>query len=253
MRNRMTWLAALSIVGLLAVVLASCTPAQAAQQTAAPTASQDISRHITVVGVGEVNLKPDIARINVGAEASASTVSEAKQEVDDRLAAILNVLQEMGIAERDIQTSQYSIYYEREPVYPMAAEEGVKEATGAYRVTSMLNVTIRDLDRVDEVLDAVVEAGANQMYGVTFTVSDEQEWEKEAREKAMADAKARAEELAGLAGVELGEVLTVSEIVGSSVVPVARVALESAAVGGGGIVPGELELSTQIQVTFAIR
>jgi len=133
----------------------------------------------------------------------------------------------------------------------MPREEVSAEPQGAYRVSNMLRVTVRNLEQVGELLDAVVEVGANQMYGVTFTVSDDQEWESEAREKAMDDAKARAEELAGLAGVELGEVLSVSEVVGGMLVPTA---VEMAVGrGGGGIAPGELEFSTRIQVTFAIK
>jgi uncharacterized protein YggE len=248
MKKRHTLWIGMLLVGLLAVTVAACSPTQAAPAVV----SQETSRYITVVGVGEVSLSPDIAQINVGAEASADTVSEAKAEVDRRVAAILDALKEMGVAEKDIQTSNYSIYYEREPVYPMAVEETSRETQGTYHVSNMLNVTIRDLEQVGDVLDAVIEAGANQMYGVTFTVSDDQEWESEAREKAMADARERAGELASLAEVELGEVLSVSEVVGGGAIPMPGFALAAEAAGGG-IVPGELELSTQIQVTFAIK
>ena len=85
---------------------------------------------------------------------------------------------------------------------------------------------------------------------MTFTISDEAKWQGKAREKAMADAVARAEELPRVAGVELGAVLSVSEVVGGVPVPM-RVA--ERAFGGGGIAPGELELGTQVRVTFAIQ
>jgi uncharacterized protein YggE len=252
MKKKSVLLGGLLVVVLLATVLGGCTAAQTAPQPALAATPEGLSRYITVIGKGEVSLIPDVAQINVGSEVIADTVSEAKAEVDRRMEAIMAVLEEMGIADEDIQTSHYSIYYEREPFYPMPREETSPETEGAYRVSNMLEVTIRDLEVVGEVLDAVVEAGANQMYGVTFTISDDQDWESEAREKAMADAKARAEELAGLAGVELGEVLSVSEVVGS---PMGPVAIEMAAMGrgGGGIAPGELEFGTQIQVTFAIQ
>jgi uncharacterized protein YggE len=115
----------------------------------------------------------------------------------------------------------------------------------------MLRVTVRDVEKAGVVLDAVVEAGANQVYGVTFTVSDEGIWQGQARERAMEDALARASELAGLAGVELGEVLTVSEVVAGFPVPMALMA--EAAMGGSMIAPGELEMGTQLQVSFAIQ
>ncbi|MDY7041913.1 MAG: SIMPL domain-containing protein [Chloroflexota bacterium] len=248
MRKRNTFGVGILAVTLLSIALTACSPAQAAPLSA----SQQTSRYITVVGIGEVSLTPDIALINVGAEASAETVSQAKTEVDRRVEAIMAVLTGMGIADKDIQTSHYSIYYEREPVYPVAIEERSQEPNGAYRVSNMLRVTIRDLDQVSDVLDAVIEAGANQMYGVTFTVSDEREWEKEAREKAMADAKARAEALALLAEVELGEVLSVSEVVGAEPLA-ARRSYSGMDMAAGGIAPGELDLSTSIQVTFAIQ
>ncbi len=235
----------LPVIALLVVSLAACAAVQAAPQPE----SSDALRDITVVGNGTVSLKPDIATINVGAEARANTASEAKAEVDVQMEAIATALQEAGVAEKDIQTSHYSIHYEQESMSMMRAEP-VPESQGGYRVSNMVQVTVRDVDKAGDVLDAVVQAGANQVYGVTFTVADESTWQSEARAKAMADARSRAHELAGLAEVELGEVLSVSEIVGS--MPIPMMAFERG-IGGGGIAPGELELGTQIQVTFAIR
>jgi uncharacterized protein YggE len=233
----------LPVIALLGALLAACTSVRAAprpEYAASP-------RAITVIGQGEVSLKPDVATINVGAEARANTASEAKAEVDAQMAAIVTTLQETGITEEDIQTSHYSIYYEQEPVM---REGPAPESQGGYRVSSMVQVTVRDVEKAGDVLDAVVEAGANQVYGVTFTVADETIWQSEARAKAMADARSRAQELADLAEVELGEVLSVSEIIGSAPVPMLESKL---GMGGGGIAPGELELGTQLQVTFAIR
>ena len=242
------------IVALLAVAVAACTTVQAAPRDALPAGqssdAEGLPRTVTVVGVGRVTLVPDIAKINLGAQASASTVAEAKAEVDRQMSAITAVLKEMGIADKDIQTSQYSIYYQQAPVM---RDEGSSESKGAYRVSNMLEVTVRDIEKAGEVLDAVVEAGANQVYGVSFTVSDDALWQSQARANAMADAKSRAQELAALAEVELGQVLTISEVVGSAPVPVQVMVVEQRAVGGGGIAPGELELSTQVQVTYAIQ
>lgn len=238
----------LSLVALLAVSVAACTTAKAAPGSESPAAA----RTITVVGEGKVSLMPDIATINVGAEARADTASEAKAEVDARMAAIAAALQEAGVAEKDIQTSHYSIHYEQEPMPSMLREGPAPENQGGYRVSNMVQVIVRDVEKAGDVLDAVVQAGANQVYGVNFTVSDESTWQSEARAKAMADARSRAQELAGLAKVELGGVLSVSEVIGSSSVPVPVMAVERG-MGGGGIAPGELELGTQIQVTFAIQ
>jgi uncharacterized protein YggE len=245
------------VVTLLALALIACSSVQAqpmeaqtAQEAPLATAAPP-QRTITVVGVGKVSLVPDIARINVGAEARASSVAEAKAKVDRQIDAILDVLQELQVADKDIQTSHYGIYFEREP-YPVAARQGepAAEAEGAYRVSNMLQVTVRDVSKAGDVLDGVVQAGANQVYGVTFTVSDDSKWQSAARKSAVEDASVRAKELADLTEVTLGEVLSVSEVIGNGPVPIAYA---ERAMGGGGIAPGELEMSTQVQVTFAIQ
>lgn len=242
-------------MALLAITLIACTTAQAAPiaQNVSAAQSPDVPpRTITVVGVGKVSLVPDIARINVGAEVRADSVSKAKGEVDEQIAAITAALVELGVETKDIQTSHYSIHYEREPV-SMTPKGPVETGQGGYRVSNMLQVTVRDVERAGKVLDAVVEAGANQVYGVNFTVSDESEWQGQAREKAMADANARARELASLAGIELGKVWSVSEVIDGMWSGLTSIAREPGMGGGGGFAPGELEMGTQVQVTFAVQ
>jgi uncharacterized protein YggE len=240
-------------VALLALALVGCTAVAAAPrdrlQDDPVTGGLTVSRHITVVGNGKVSLVPNVAHVNLGAEASANTVNDAKAQVDRQMEAILAALGELGIADKDIQTSSYSIYLDREPA-PVVREGEVHDG-GRYRVSNTLQVTIRDIDMVGQVLDAVVEAGANQVYGVQFTVEDDNEWQSKARAEAVANAKSKAAELAELSEVELGEVLTISEVIGAGTLPV--VTYERAAMGGGGIMPGELALTTQVQVTFAIQ
>jgi uncharacterized protein YggE len=166
------------------------------------------------------------------------------------MGAITIALLEMDVAERDIQTSQYSIYYEPDPTRPPVAPEGTdEEQAGAYRVSNIVEVTVRDIETASAVLDSAIEAGANQVYGVNYTVSDDQSWQSQAREEAIADAGARAEEYAQLLGMELGQALSVSEVIGSQV----PFAFERAMGGGGGIAPGELEMTVQVQVVYAAQ
>jgi len=245
------------VVFLIAVALVGCSAVEAASQAevqqVAVGSDSTPSRYITVVGNGTVSLSPDIARVNIGAEANAATVAEAKTEVDRQIAAILETLNTLGIETKDIQTSSYNINFERDPYSPVLREEGVPGENGGYRVSSTLNVTVRNVDSIASVLDAVVEAGANQVYGVYFTVDSGAKWQSDARAAAVVDAKIRAQELAQLTGVELGQVLSVSEVVGSGFSPVPMKAEYAVGAGGAGIAPGELELSTQVQVTFAIQ
>jgi uncharacterized protein YggE len=241
-------LAAALALMLIAVIALSSAP-KAESQDLPSSPSQNVPRTITVVGTGRVNIVPDVAQVNVGAEARADTVSEAKAVVDDQMVAIHAAFKEMGIDEKNIQTSHYSIRYERE-LMPVTTEGPALENEAGYRVSNILSVTVRDVERAGDVVDAAVEAGANQVYGVTFTADDESSWQGQAREAAMSDARARAQELAGLAGVELGAVQSVSEVIGGWPAAMA-VAPESAM--GGGFAPGELEMSTRVQVTFAIQ
>jgi hypothetical protein len=206
-------------------------------------------RTITVVGEGEISLEPDMATINVGAEARASTVAEAKTEVETIMAAVAEALHRAGISERDIKTSHYVIHYEREPRPAVMPENATLELRDAYYVSNVVHVTIRDVEKAGDVLDATVQAGANQVYGVTSTVEDKNGWQSLALAQAMVNARISAQDLANLAEVELGEVLSISEIVGG--MPVSVLAGDRGM--GGGIAAGELEFSTQLQVTFAIR
>jgi uncharacterized protein YggE len=247
---------------LLTLVVVGCTvvqaepvgqepPVEQMEQVAAPAVQEEAVREITVVGVGRVSLVPDIARISVGVEVRGSSVSEAKAEVDDRMEAITASLLELDVAERDIQTSQYSIYYEPDPTRPTAVPGGTaEEQTGAYRVSSIVEVTVRDIENASTVLDEAIESGANLVYGVNYTVSDNQRWESEAREEAIADAAARAEEYAQLLGMELGKALSASEVIGNQIPFAFDRGLGG---GGGGIAPGELEMGMQVQVTYAAQ
>ena len=206
---------------------------------------------ITVVGEGSVRIKPDIARAQIGVEVMMDSVKAASEANKERLDAVLAALQAQGIAEADIQTSGFSVYAERfGPNGPLPEDET------NYRVSNNVNVTVRDLETLGAVLDAAIEAGANNIYGVEFSVDDPTTVESQARQRAVADAQAKAGELAELTGVTLGNVVSVSEVIGngggyySSNFNVAERAMS----GGGAtpISPGELELVMQLQVTYAI-
>lgn len=233
------------LIGLLAALSAGCA---AGGPTGSVTAQSAGQRTVTVIGTGEVSLMPDIAYVSLGVESTAANVDEAKSEVDSRMASLLEALQASGIEEKDVQTVSYDIYVERSP------REGIMEAAGGelYHVSNMVHVKVRDINRIGAVIDAAVEAGANQVYGISFSVEDESRWQAEARARAMEDARSRAEHLAQLADAELGDVISVSEVIGGSPVGV-RMDYAESALGGANIQLGELTLSLQIQVVFALR
>jgi uncharacterized protein YggE len=225
---------------------------QLSSPAAAQTPEYSPAENITVVGQGSVRMSPDIAQVSIGMETSAETVGEAVTENEAQMEQILAALKAAGIADKDIQTMNYSIQLDRYPEQVLRTESSSAEPVPVYRVSNMVTVTVRDLESVGDVLDAVIEAGANNIWGITFALDDPTSAQSEARVKAMEDAQARAEALAELGGVELGPVMSISEVVGSTVVPMAAMA-ERAVAGGSSISPGELEISYQVQVSYFIE
>lgn len=246
------------LIGTLAFSLVGAAVPQAAG--AEDEGTTTLPRTVTVIGQGTASAAPDQAVLNVGVQTTGATVKEAMADNNEIMDAILTSLDEMEIESKDIQTTNFSIYFERTPSIAMASDRMVQEGPsmeGAYRVSNMVQVTIRDLDEVSTVLDNVVEAGANNIWGVNFTISDPDALEDEARVKSVADARERAEELAELHGVSLGQVVTISEAIGGGIgVPMFEASRAmSAGFGGGGapVEPGELEFTFSIQVTYEIQ
>ncbi len=243
--KRLVSLLALVALAALPLLASGCTvPAQAASpQQAAP------QRNVTVSGRGMVSAKPDLAMASLGVETFGQTVGEAVKQNGDKMAAVMAKLGELGIADKDIQTSNFNINFER---------QGSDPNVGQYRVSNMVQIKIRDLDKAGSILDAAVQAGVNQVWGVNFTIEDQAALEGQARVKAVEDARKRADALAKLGKVQLGQVLAVSE--GGAVVPLPAARF---GMGGGGgasadvavvsVSPGEVQVTYQVQVTYAIQ
>ena len=244
-------LIAVVFVFVLGLGLAACNgalPSQAAapgQQTTGPAAGG-----ITVVGQGMSYGQPDQATVIVGVDTFAPTVAEATSQNQATLDGVMAALEAAGIAAEDIQTTNYSLYAEQ--IYGDRGPEGI----AGYRISNQVNVKIRDIALVGDVLAAVTEAGANAIYGVNFSVADPAALEAEARAAAMDDARKRAESLAELGGVALGDIQVISEVVGTPVMPLGMggggFAMEQAA-SAPGISPGQLSYQVQVQVTYGIQ
>jgi len=257
MRNRKLWIVAatgvaiLLLAGVLVFARVGFVPSAAQAQTAAETASA-LPRTITVVGEGTVKIKPDIAQANIGVEVVEPTVKEASKGARDTMEAVLKALTEQGVDEKDIQTSGFSVWTER-PYGP----EGPSREEVLYHVSNQVAVTIRDLETVETVLGATIEAGANNIYGVTFSLADPSQAESRARKEAVANAQAKAQELATLNDVEVGNVVSVSEVIGGRGGYYTSVVQETAVAGmgggGGPIAPGELELTLQLEIVYTVQ
>jgi uncharacterized protein YggE len=246
-----TSVAVLLLVGVLAFARAGFAPS-AAQAQAVAESTSTLPRTITVVGEGTVKIKPDVAQANIGVEVIEPTVEKASSGARDTMRAVLGALEEQGVDEKDIQTSGFSLWTER----PYGPEGPGDELL--YHVSNQVAVTIRDLETVETVLGATIEAGANSIHGVTFSLADPSQVESEARKKAVDDAQAKAQELATLNGVKRGDVVSVSEVIsgrGGYYISSFREAAVSAGMGGGGgpIAPGELELTMQLEIVYTVQ
>ena len=215
-----------------------------------PAAAQSNSgvpgmRQVSVLGHGEVKARPDTATIQIGIDTEAANAKDALAQNNTQAQALQQKLAELKIDTKDIQTSNFSI----SPTY---GNDG-RQVTG-YRVSNIVTVTIRNLDSASTLLDQVVQAGANNIYGISFSVADTQKLMEQARQAAMADAKVRATQLATAGGAAVGDVLIISENVSAPPVPMPM--LDRAAAQGAPSVPvqaGEQSISIDVQATFALR
>jgi uncharacterized protein YggE len=195
-----------------------------------------------------VNAQPDVALVDLGVSVVDTDANEAFNENTTRMEAVMDALKEMAVQEQDIQTVSYNMWIEQ--VYD---REGQPTGENRYHVIHQVRVRVRDLDKTGELMQQVLEAGANNVGGITFSVADSAALQREAREKALADAKAKAEQLASSLGVQLGAPRQVNELSGH-LMPLPAAYAEGIG-GGGGPVPvsgGEFSVMVDIQLVFEI-
>lgn len=205
-------------------------------------AAEPAAALITVTGEGQVEAAPDMATISLGVTTSASTAKAAMAENAGQLATVLGNLKAAGIEPRDLQTSGLSLG----PNWSNS-ESGSK--IDGYTASNQLSVRVRNLDQLGEILDAAVEDGANTLNGVEFGLTEPGPQLDEARKRAIADARHRAELLAEAAGSALGPVVSITEGGSNSPGPqfnsYGRAAMESMPVEAG-----ELALSASVTVIW---
>ena len=237
------WLLAISLALVLTTVgLYGCG------QTVSTTSSQQ--EGIWVTGEGEVSVTPDIANLRLGIEAQAETVNEALTQATEAMNKVMDALTDNGVAEKDIQTQYFNI--RKITRWDRDKEE---EVVIGYRVTNIVTAKIRDRDKAGSIIDAVVKAGGDltRVDSISFSVDDPTAYYEEARAKAIADAKSKAEQLAELAGVTLGKPTYISE--GGIQMPTPRVMVEEMVQKAAAPTPislGEMEISLTVQIVYAI-
>ena len=201
---------------------------------------------ITIESTGSVAFRPDQATISVGVEVEAPTAEEALRTNSDNMRALFGVLEQMGISEDSLRTTQLSVY-PRWDNRRNAIEKPMEIV--AFAATNTLEIRINDLDRLGTILDALIDAGANRIHGVRFGVQSPDPHLDEARRRAVAEARRRAELYAEAAGMQLGALLTLSESSGA-VQPMVK--MEAMALDAVPVAEGSLTLSASITVTYAL-
>ena len=206
-------------------------------------------RTITVSGHGEVTATPDMASIQTGVTTEADTARAALDDNTKAMQKVLDGLKGAGIAEKDLQTSQFSIY----PVYRNDKTTNNTPKITGYRVTNQLSVIVRDLSKLGGILDQTVTLGANQMNGISFSIDDTAKLEDDARTNAVRDALHNAKLIAGAAGVAVGRIVSIQENGSSAPSPVYMKAMRMEAAGSVPVAAGEQTVSSNVSMTVEIE
>ena len=227
--------------------LLALAPATLAAPLWAQDAAAQIPAQIAVTGEGVVTAAPDMATVSLGVTQHAKTAKEAMDLTNTELAKVLENLKAAGIEARDLQTSGLSLQRDSDSGYSVS---GGSKFDG-FTARNQLTVTVRKIDNLGTILDAAVKDGANTLNNVQFGVADPSPLLDEARLRAVADARHRADVVAGAAGVRLGTVITITENGGYSPTPrgamFARAASDSMPVEAG-----ELAFSVGVSITWQI-
>lgn len=205
-------------------------------------------RTISVTASGQVTAVPDIVRISTGVLAEATTAKEALSANTAAMSQVVEKLKALGLDAKDIQTSDFSV----QPKY-LYPQDGTPPKLTGYQVSNMVHIRVRNVARMGEVLDQVVDAGSNQVHGIQFEVSKADELQDSARKNAFAAALRKAQLYAAAAGAMLGPVISISEgPVQQGPVPVMRQAMTEKA-DAVPIEAGEQALEVQVSVVWALQ
>lgn len=228
-------------------------PAVALAQTAAQeeTCCNSSPRLLNVNGTGTATGAPDVVYVELGVDLKSPSAAEVVEESTTRMAKVMEALAELKVEEKDIQTVAYNMWVEE-----VFDKEGNPTGERVYRLVHRIQVTVRDLEKVGTALEKALEAGANTVGGIQFSVEDPTALQEEAREKAIANAKAKAQQLAEGLGVTLGKPQSINEY--GFAVPAPVKAMEMAGIGGGGagpvpVSPGQLSVTVEVSISWIIE
>lgn len=243
-RPSLGWLAGGLAVGLIAATVMG----PAANITRADEG--ETLRTISVNGTGRVKATPDVADIQLGVTFQGEDAGSASAQSAEAMSSVVKALLGLGIAEADIQTTSLNL----NPIYDY--DDNPPNITG-WQASNMVRVTVRDINQVGDVVDAATGAGATDVNGISFRVEDPSEAQGIARSQAVADAEAKALQLASDARVNIIGVVTISESGGQQPQPLylerGNVAFASDEAFATPVLPGEVELSVNVFIQYEIE
>lgn len=201
-----------------------------------------------VTGEGKVSVPPDVALINVGVQAQASSVKAVQEQLNSNINKVSEAIKKVGVDQKGIQTTNYSI----NPSYDYS---GTSQKITGYTASTNLSIKVRSIDNVNSVIDAATANGANQVGGINFEVDDKTKAENEAREKAVSEAKRKAEQAAKIAGFKLGRIINYSENFVSGPIPLPMRAMSAGApeLIPTQVEPGSSEVSVTVTLSYEIQ
>jgi uncharacterized protein YggE len=246
---------------LLAPLACAASPAAAASPgSAAPAAGVVLAagapaaqgklqeRMIRVTGDGRVRVRPDVAVVLAGVEATGKVLAPTVADASTKMRRMLDALAKAGVAEKDVQTTRHDVQVERPWV------DGKPRDITGYTVVDEVRVTVRDLGKLGQILERVIGAGSNSLRGLSFERDDPAPERQQALARAVAVARGKAEAMANAAGVTLGEVVALEESGAERPIPLMKYRAEAmVAADGAPVTPGELEIAASVSVTYAIR
>lgn len=201
-------------------------------------------------GQGKTTVVPDQATVTVGVQTQGALVKNVQKEMNEKVNAMSQAIKKLGIDEKDIKTSGYSIY-------PNYDYQNAKQRIVGYQASTNLTIKIKDLDRVNDVIDTATSQGANTVGGVTFEVSDKENALNAARQEAVAAAKKKAETAANIAGFKLGKIINYQESEGRPDFPVPMLAraemAKDAGSGSTNVEPGSQEVVLSVSISYSIE
>jgi uncharacterized protein YggE len=231
--------AACLLIGIVLGPIIANDHAQGADTTGTP------EHTITVSGSGVVSVTPDIADVYVGVSVNRTTAKDARSAAASQMQAVVAAVKKLGVADKDITTSNVSL----NPVYEYTG--GSSKLTG-YQFTNTVKVTVRDLNKVADVIDDSVTAGATTVNGVAFRLDNPKTVEAQARSLAMTDARNKADALASAAGVQIKGVASITEVSSSSPIYYAPQALDAVKAASTPIQSGTTDVTVSVTVSYLI-